>query len=208
MHAHVVMARYVIYWICISYDIKMKENQSIGSFTTEKGSKVIVRAVSRSDSEKLRSFINELSREKTYIRFQGEEMSREAEQTYIDGFVDSMEKGKALKLLAFKGDTLVGVADVYLRDRVESHVGVFGLTVALPYRGRGIGTLLLTLMLKHVRDAIPALRILTLGVFATNAPAIRLYEGHGFIRHGLLPGGLLHKGEYVDHIDMHRIIRR
>jgi RimJ/RimL family protein N-acetyltransferase len=52
------------------------------------------------------------------------------------------------------------------------------------------------------------LRIIELSVFANNERAHRLYQNQGFIEFGRLPGGILRRGEYVDHIYMYKPVSR
>ncbi len=62
----------------------------------------------------------------------------------------------------------MGVATVGLRDKVESHEDVFGISLAKEIRGQGIGKKLMELTLKEAEKNLPMLRIITLGVFGNN----------------------------------------
>ncbi len=80
------------------------------------------------------------------------------------------------------------------------HVADLGLMVAGAFRGRGIGRALLEQAVRWARSA--GVRKLELHVFPYNEPAIRLYEGFGFVREGLRRGHYRRGGEYVDAILM------
>ena len=60
---------------------------------------------------------------------------------------------------------------------------------------------------KEALKNIPELRIITLGVFATNDIAMNMYKKFGFVEFGRLPEGVLHRGNYIDHIYMYKRVR-
>jgi len=63
---------------------------------------------------------------------------------------------------------------------------------------------LLQLVIDEAERRIDGLRLIQLHVFGNNELAYRLYLNHGFIEYGRLPGGVLHRGQYVDNISMYR----
>jgi ribosomal protein S18 acetylase RimI-like enzyme len=88
-----------------------------------------------------------------------------------------------------------------LRRKVQ-HVGhVIGMMVRPEARGRGIGRALLDACIAEARRT-PDLETLTLTVTATNLPAIRLYEGSGFVVYGNLPRALKIGSRYHDKLHM------
>lgn len=163
---------------------------------------LLIRYPTAHDIQILLNFINALSLERTYIRFQGETVTFEEEEQYVKGYIEQIKRRKAVKLLAFHNDILIGVGDIGIADKIESHVGTFGLTVAKEWRGKGIGGFLMDLTLTEAEKEIQGLRIIRLGVFANNPIAQRMYEKRGFRTYGVLPGGIVHKGEYIDHLYM------
>lgn len=173
---------------------------------TKTGKELIIRRVIAEDLEKLLDYINTLSKEQTFIRFQGEQMTLEEEKKYLDDFLKKQNSGKAIKLLAMIKDELVGVADVHLEEKISSHVGIFGITVKKEYRGEGIGKLLMDLTIKEAQKHLKGLRIITLGVFSNNPLAKAIYEKFGFKEYGCLSEGVLHRGKYVDHLYMYKKI--
>ncbi len=171
---------------------------------TKKGKELIIRYVVAEDLKKLLEYINTLSKEQTFIRFQGEQLTREEEKKYLSDFLKKQKAGKAIKLLAFSKDELVGVADVHLEEKISSHVGIFGITIKKGFRGEGIGKLLMNLTIKEAQKNLKDLRIITLGVFSNNPLAKAIYEKFGFKEYGCLPEGVLHRGKYVDHLYMYK----
>ena len=174
----------------------------------QSGIDILVRYVQRDDVEHLQTFINTISREKSFILFQGEQMTLAEESRYVEGFIDKLEKHRSTKLLVFHTDELIGLADVTMKVRAESHVGVFGIMLAKEWRNKGIGTFLMKKTLEEAEKHIADLKIVTLGVFANNPVAKKMYEKIGFKEYGLLPQGLQHKGELVDHIYMYRMVHK
>lgn len=94
-----------------------------------------------------------------------------------------------------------------MKDKTESHEGVFGLSVASEFRGEGIGSLVMKLTLEEALKNMLELKIITLGVFSNNSLAMDIYKKFGFIEYGRLPKGVLHRGQYVDHIYMYKNVR-
>ncbi len=163
---------------------------------------LLVRYPTVDDIEKLLQFINTISKEQTYILLQGEQLTMEDEIKYIEDFIKKIEEKKAVKLLVFCKNELIGVADVILKEKAEKHIGVFGIIITPEWRGKGIGTFLLKLTLKEAEEHIQEMRIITLGVFSNNQVAKKLYKKAGFIEYGKLEEGLQHRGKLVDHIYM------
>lgn len=182
----------------------MKPGQIVFQGKTKKGKDVIVRYPTKEDVHVLRDYINSLSKEYTFIRFQGEEITLEEEFKYVESILEKIDKNEAVKLLAFHQKLLIGVSDIKLKDKTESHIGLFGLTVGKDFRGEGVGKLLMNLVLEEAKRNIKSLKIVTLGVFANNPIAIKMYKKFGFMEYAKLPKGIMHRGKYIDHIYMHR----
>lgn len=163
-----------------------------------------IRGLKQEDVTEMLSFINEISKEETYIRLQGEQLTMDEEVRYVDDFIRRIGEGSAVKLLAFNGKTLIGVSDVYLKDKIEKHIGVFGITIKKEWRGKGVGQELMKKTLAEATQKIKGLKIIELGVFANNPIAKKMYEKMGFVEYGRLPKGIKHRGEFVDHLYMYK----
>lgn len=83
---------------------------------------------------------------------------------------------------ATDGDDLVGYADLYV-NAPEAEIQT--IAVRETAQGKGVGTALLEAMLDHAREHACS-RVL-LETRAENAPAIALYEKHGFVVNGRRP---------------------
>lgn len=79
-------------------------------------------------------------------------------------------------------------------------VQVQGIAVHPAARGHGAAGVLLDAAERQLRER--GVRKLSLRVLSTNAPAIRLYERHGFSREGVLAEEFCINGRYVDDVLM------
>ena len=77
-----------------------------------------------------------------------------------------------------------------------THTGALGMGVHRDYRGRGLGSRLLEATLARAREF--GLERVELEVYASNLPAIRLYERWGFEREGVKRRARKLAGEYDD----------
>ncbi len=105
-----------------------------------------------------------------------------------------------------KGD-IIGIAHVN-RKKANSygrhdHVGIFGITVSKEFRSEGIGKILMQTVIEEAKKGIAGLTMIELHCFSTNTAGLALYEKLGFKECGRLPGGILHRGEYVDNVMMY-----
>ena len=100
-------------------------------------------------------------------------------------------------LLAVEGNAVVGMLDFSSHARAQQrHVGSFGMSVARAARGRGVGKRLLRAL--YAFAAAHGYRRLELEVFATNGPAIALYEGEDFVHEGRRHGAVMVGDATVD----------
>ncbi len=174
--------------------------------TLSTGEEVIFRSPQVSDTQAMLDYINTLSAEQTFILMQGEQLRFEEEEQFVKDSLVAISYGRKVLLLAFVGSTLVGVAGIELKTRAEKHVGVFGISIAKEYRGKGIGKLLMGITLDEAKKKLPDIKIVTLGVFSNNPLAKSMYEKFGFKEYGRLPKGAKHRDDYVDHIEMYKEI--
>jgi ribosomal protein S18 acetylase RimI-like enzyme len=186
----------------------MASEQIIFTGKTKKHRELLVRYPMKSDVEAMWRYINTLSREKTYIRFQGEEISLEDEKHYLDGQLEKISKHESVELLGFVKGELIGIAGVDMKDRIERHVGVLGISVAKGFRGEGIGSFLMALVIDEAIKRLSKLEIFSLCVFSNNLEAIRLYEQFGFFEYGKLPQGFKLDSGYVDRILMYKPVTK
>lgn len=184
----------------------MEPGKTVYQGRTKSGRDIIIRYPTKDDLKSLWEYINTLSKEQTFIRFQGKEITLEEEEKFLNNELKKISEGKAVQLLTFTGNQLIGVADINMQEEAEKHIGSFGLTVAKDFRNEGIGTKLTEIALNEANKHLVGLQIIILGVFANNPVAINLYKKFGFVEFGNLPNGLLHQGKLVDHIYMYKTV--
>lgn len=174
---------------------------------TEDGVDVVIRYPNEADAQAMCDYINDLSKEQTFVRFQGEKYSLEDESEYLKGQLKRISEKRTVQLLLFLDDKLIGITGIDLKDKTEKHEGVFGISVDDEHRGQGFGKKLMQITLDEAVANLPDLRIVTLGVFSENKLAYEMYEKFGFKEYGRLPEGVFRKGEYDDHIYMYKKVR-
>lgn len=180
----------------------MKPGKIIYQGKSKSGREIIFRYPTKDDLELLVDYINTLSKEKTFIIFQGEQVSLEEEKKYLDEQLKGIKEGKIVQLLAFSDGKLIGNTQINLKDKATKHTAVFGISIAKEFRGEGTGALLMEKIIAEAKESLKGLKIITLTCFANNEAAKRLYEKMGFIEYGKLPKGLIHKDQFIDHVYM------
>lgn len=170
------------------------------------GQEVVIRYPTENDVEVLTNYINTLSKEETYILLQGEQLTLEYEKEYLKSLLEKMAKKKKIVLMVFIEDKLVAESSIEMRDRAENHIGRFGIAVAKDFRGLGIGKLLMQTIMDEAKKELPDLKMIILGCFSNNHNALKMYEEFGFIKYGVLPKGIKHKGQYVDNVRMYKFV--
>lgn len=171
---------------------------------SKKGKDIIIRYPVKGDAQAMCDYINTLSKEQTFVGFQGEEQSIEDETEYLEKQLKKISEKKTVQLLVFCDNELIGISGIDLKDKTESHEGVFGISLNNKHRGEGIGKKLMELTLTEAKNNLPQLRIVTLGVFGKNSLAINMYKKFGFKEFGRLPDGVFRKDEYDDHVYMYK----
>jgi len=173
---------------------------------TKTGREIIIRYSEMGDVEELLRFINELSNEKTFIAYQGEKETIKSETKYLKEKLKAIKDKKSVQLLAFFNDKLVGEGEIHMMEKVEKHIGVFGIMINHGFRGEGIGKLLMDLVLKEAKKSIPEIKIVILDVYSTNDIARSLYKKMGFTEYGTLPNGISRVEKFEDMVMMYKNI--
>jgi len=186
------------------------EGKEVFEGKTEEGLPVLIRCVKEGDAKALNEYINILSKEQTFISYQGEEIPPEVEKEYIQKLLLKFKNQEAVHLLVFSDEKIIGTSDLHMMDQSRGaikHNGHFGISILKEYRGKGLGKLLMKLVLDEAIKNLHNLRLITLGVFATNELAIRLYKSFGFIEYGRLPEAFFRNCEWDDEIRMYKKVK-
>ncbi len=176
-----------------------KEKLKIGS--------VILRYPKKTDLKLLYRYINKLSRERTFIIVQGERISLKQEKRYLDNQLQKIKEGKAVQLVVFVNNELVGNSQISLRGAIERHIGGFSISIAKKFRGQGLGKLLMKSVIAEAKKHLRGLEIIVLSVFADNEIAKKMYKKFGFRSYGMLPQGIKLEKGYANYIYMYKVTR-
>jgi RimJ/RimL family protein N-acetyltransferase len=115
-----------------------------------------------------------------------------------DAWFDQVRQREDVRIFGIReGDRLVGSCQLHSIHPVHRSAELQIRIAVEDARGRGIGRQALQQLVRYGFDELGLHRIF-LHVFVTNARAIRLYEGAGFRREGLLREAALIEGEWVD----------
>ncbi len=174
---------------------------------SEKGKEIVIRYPKKLDLNAMWEYINAISKERTFISYQGEEVSIEEEEKFLNTQLESISKNVAILLLATSGGKVIGICGIDAKTRIEKHLGVFGISIAKEFRGEGIGSQLMQLVISEAEKNIPQLEIIILGVFSNNDLAKKMYENFGFKEYGILPKGIKRDSGYSNHIFMYKVVR-
>jgi RimJ/RimL family protein N-acetyltransferase len=154
-----------------------------------------IRTALPSDAEALTDYIAAIVAERLPVLFARE--APPAPEQVAAMIARNAADERACLLLALDGAAVVGMLDFSGHARAQQrHVGSFGMSVARAARGRGIGTRLLRALYAFAKEH--GYRKLELEVFASNGPAIVLYESHGFVHEGRRRGAVMVGDEAVD----------
>lgn len=179
----------------------------VTTFSDKQGHTVTVRYPRWEDLEHMTAYINRLSQENTYIRFSGEEISKEEETAFLGTAFGKMEAQDDVMLMAMVGERMVGLTGIHrntVNKRRSRHAAEFGISIAEEYRGRGIGEKLAQAVIEEAQRRIPGLRLVYLYVYAINERGYELYRKLGFQEVGRIPDFIFHGDRYVDEIIMIR----
>ena len=175
---------------------------------TKTGRDLTIRYVHPSYTPLMLEYINTLSKEQTCIIYQGEQLTMQQEEEFVQSQLQAMKDKKGVMLTAFCDGKYAGNSAIGLQSHIESHIGVFGISLGKEYRGDGIGRTLMQHVISEAEKNLPDLRIITLDVFENNPIARQMYTAFGFKEYEKLPGRVLHKGQYVDHIYMYKEVKK
>jgi len=146
--------------------------------------------------ESFHSCLDSVGRERKYLGFLQApplESTREFVQYNIQHNIP--------QFIAVDGERVVGWCDIR-PQRLEgfTHCGILGMGVLDGYRGKGYGTQLMDEALRAAKNY--GMERVELEVYASNIPAIRLYEKKGFRHEGVKEKARKLDGVYDDIIMM------
>ena len=181
----------------------MQTGQLIHSFTAKDGQDVILRTPKWEDIDDLLILINSLIDEEADI-WMREPVTRNEQIDWLSRRLAAIEKGHVIQIVAEAHSHVIANTDITIKTGQRSHVGDIGIIIKRSYRDIGIGSEMLKQLIKQAKQR--GLKIVTLGVFATNKRAKHVYTKLGFRECGRIPSEIHKNGQYIDHITMIKIL--
>lgn len=166
------------------------------------GSIVVIRSVRESDAEAFLNLGRSIMAEQIYSLTQPEELTLSVDQERA-WLKSNIEDSCHLIICAEVNNQIVGQLDFSNGHRKRNaHTGEFGMGVHKEFRGRGIGSLLVSAMIKWAKNN-PAIEKVNLCVRRTNDRAIATYKKLGFVIEGVRTKDLKYPDNvYVDTVLM------
>ncbi len=182
----------------------LETGKIIHTFISKMDNHVIVRYPRWEDLDEILRYINLLSAEDTFLRLGGEVMTKQQEAEYLAHVLEEMELRNGCHLYAFVNGVLIGNCGISRRGKRNEHIGRIGISVAKEFRGQGIGTELLSLLLKEAEKL--GFTMVDLKVYSTNDRAYHVYEKLGFVEAGRMPQAVRYQEGFLDEIWMFKKI--
>ncbi len=92
------------------------QGKIVTKFNLEDGREVVFRYPQKEDAPLMLDYINTLSAEKTFIRFQGEQLTLDFEVKRLTDLLKKIENKLAVQILIFCDSKLVGISDLIMHD--------------------------------------------------------------------------------------------
>lgn len=159
-------------------------------------SDVMIVPISERHIEGYHRCLDSVARERRYIGFvQGPPLESSRE------FILSNIQNDVPQFVALKGDEVVGWCDISPGKREGfTHCGTLGMGLIRGYRRQGIGTRLMERTIGAAKAG--GIERVELEVYASNTPAISLYEKWGFAHEGVKRRARKLDGVYDDSLIM------
>ncbi len=178
------------------------------TFRSKDDREVTIRCIQPEEAADVLGFLEVVDRTSRHLLTQpGErQMTLEQEREWL---AKNLTDAGSLALAAVDGETIVGLLTFKANDKRRiAHHGAFGISVRSEYRGLGIGTELVRVLLEWAA-AHPTIEKVCLGVFASNAHGRALYEKMGFKEECRREKEFkIGPGKYVDGIEMSIWVKR
>jgi ribosomal protein S18 acetylase RimI-like enzyme len=176
-------------------------------FTTKDGVGFVVRQAMPDDAEMLLTAVRAVHNERldsVITRREEFQITVDEERIWINKHNEA--DNSAIVVAEHQGQ-LVGWAELRGGNRQRTrHTTLLGITVARPWRGRGVGTALMDVLIEWARQN-PIVEKIKLGVVASNEAGLALYQKMGFVQEGRQPREFKKEdGTYLDNIQMYLFV--
>lgn len=179
----------------------MKQRNMVKTFKSKKGNTVVVRYPMLSDLDDMHEYINELSREDTFLSVLGRPYSMKEEKDFLQMTISNIKKSITRHYAVFVNDEYAGNCEIERgKEHRQQHIGALGISLRKKYRGEGIGKELFQMLISEGKNM--KLRLLKLSCFENNPVALALYKEFGFQTVGVIPDAFMYKDGYVGEVIM------
>lgn len=149
------------------------------------GKEVCIRTPAAEDTEKVLDYMKTIFQDDRFFLTTTEEAQEwqtiDKERQRIQTFCDHPDK---LFVITETNDHVISMTHLECGEKIRArHVGRLGISVLPEYRGIGLGTAKMQMIIDWAM-AHPGIEKLALEVWASNKRAIRLYEKMGFVEEG------------------------
>lgn len=172
--------------------------------------KIVIREFQKKDFKKIKEFLeyNHSFNENDMLAQVGK-LTKRQELDFLNKVSKNTNKKACVYIFAQHNEKIIGSADIDLMGGRENHVGNFGIKIKSGYRGIGLGTFLMSEVIKlAIRKLKPSPRCIRLECYSNNIPAINLYKKMGFKIYGRIPKQREYKGKLYDEVIMLRFIKK
>lgn len=171
------------------------------------GETITIRSATLDDAASMLASARAVMRDSDNLAYHPEEFTLTVEQER-QWIAARLENPCAIVLVAVHGDRVIGCLD-FRHDgmRKSAHRGSFGVALQRAWCGKGIGTVMMHMMLDWAA-AHPVIEKVGLSVFSTNERAIALYRRLGFTEVGRCPRHYrLGPDKYADNVIMAKFVK-
>ncbi len=167
--------------------------------------KIIIRKLLPSDinqPEKFQKFVNSFIPEEAMLLINIKKSKKE-ELEWLARRIKEVKQKKVVYLIAENNSDITGSCHIAICRERQNHIGELGIAIKQGYRGMGLGKYLMENLIKMAKDELkPKPKIIELGVFEGNKPAIALYKKMGFKMVAKIPNHLQYKGKFITEVIM------
>ncbi|PEJ54378.1 GNAT family N-acetyltransferase [Bacillus sp. AFS002410] len=167
---------------------------------------VTIRQATSSDARTIIDFYNIVGGETNFLSFGGNEFKREEEEykTYLE---DTFNEKNSVILLGTINDQIISIASINSSQKQRiKHVGTLGIVIKKEYWGKGLGKLLMQLLIDWAKEN-EITRKIQLVTSENNLKAIQLYKNLGFEIEGIMKEDTFIDGKYCNTLMMGLFIK-
>lgn len=148
------------------------------------------------------NFINDLIKEDAQIKL-NQPLTRKDERAWFFNQIKKIQRAESVYIFSIHAKKIVGCASIDLCRNRRAHIGELGIAISRNFRGIGLGKKMIQILIQEARKKFKKkIKMISLSVFATNLPAIKLYEKFNFKVFARIPKQFRYKNKFIDELVM------